>query len=459
MTVYTIKIAFRNVFRHKLNTAINVACLSLGLCACIVIYLIISFEFSFDRFHPGLQNIYSVHTIEQLNKKDAPQLLPSVKPALGDELKSRIAGITAIAPYHILNDVNVFIPLRAHNFSIRAKPVFTNSDYFKVMQYQWLVGNASSALENPFTVVLTESRAKLYFGNLPFDQVMNQAIIYSDSLTVRVAGIVRDWTGNTDFPYQEFISLSSSDNSFIRTVLQLDESKGIPYSSRLLLRTGDNRLQTSITKSINNIYNGHSKNDNYPGLRLVPLKDFHFTAITGTARAATTNLSTLYSLGGIATFILLLAVTNYISLATAQAMSREKNTAIRKIVGGTKEWLMMSFLTESWIVVMMATLLAAGFANSVLRLMHSLISPGIHFSLLSPGTLLFLAIAIIVMAFIAGWYPALSLATARTSLISGSLSANSRSTSLLRKGLTVLQFSISIVFIVFSAGIGVKFRI
>src|SRR5277367_153016 len=150
-----LKIAWRNIFRNKTYTAVNVLGLSLGICACIAIYTVTSYELNFDRFHPDEERIYRVmgDVTESTGDKLHFAKVPFALLNTGRNAISGLEGIAGIIPYH----AKISIP---DGTTVIAEP-----QYFNIFKYEWLAGNASTALAAPFTVVLTENRARQYFGS------------------------------------------------------------------------------------------------------------------------------------------------------------------------------------------------------------------------------------------------------------------------------------------------------
>src|SRR5664279_3880723 len=152
------KIAWRNITLHKGHTTINILGLAFGICACITIFLITSYELSFEKFHPDKERIYRI---------------------VGDMTRS--------------NGESFFLncPVVEPEAMNQSTAIITWPQYFDIFNYQWLEGNAES-LDEPFRVVLSENRARKYFGNIPLANMMGKIVIYDDSLQVRVSGIVKD---------------------------------------------------------------------------------------------------------------------------------------------------------------------------------------------------------------------------------------------------------------------------
>src|SRR6266498_2056107 len=318
------KIAWRNITRHKAYTAINILGLALGICACIVIYLITSYEFSFDTFHPDKERIYRI-TGEMQNNSGEKIFLNSVIPDVA-AFQHSVSGFEAEAGFH-LYDMNVGItdgkqPVK--KFDSRGEIIISEPQYFDIFKYDWLAGNAATVLNEPYKVVLSESKAHKYFGNEPLDKIIGKTVTYNDSLEVTVSGVVKAWNKHTDFPYTDFISISTAPNSFLKTdIPTADWSSLRPHSSMAFVKLNKGTTAAQVNTQFEAYIKTHIKPP--PGAKLTmqlqPLKNIHFTDEYyrgddgDNFRKA--HLPTLYILMGIALFILTIASVNFINLSTA----------------------------------------------------------------------------------------------------------------------------------------------
>jgi len=168
-------IAWRNISRHKVFTVINVLGLALGICACIVIYLITSYDLSFDKFHPDKERIYRI--VGELQRSDGTKDFSNSPTDDVAGFQNQIPGFEATAGFHLYSE-GVSIPdgdKPAKKFGGRigtqdswsATNIITGPEYFDIFKYQWLIGNAKTALNEPYKVVLSEKRERLYFGSIP----------------------------------------------------------------------------------------------------------------------------------------------------------------------------------------------------------------------------------------------------------------------------------------------------
>lgn len=216
-------VAWRNIMRHKLFAAINVAGLALGITACMVIYLITDFELSFDKFHPGKESIFRIVS-DQYSSKFGEEHSGSIPFPAPFAIRDRFTGLGTVAVFHnYVATVTIqdnALPVKRFSKPTRGEEhlsdiVITEPQYFDIFQYDWLAGNPA-ALNEPNTVVLTESKAIRYFGEMPAAAMLNKTIVYNDSLHVQVAGIVKDLGKNTDFFFRDFISFSTVRNNFLK---------------------------------------------------------------------------------------------------------------------------------------------------------------------------------------------------------------------------------------------------
>jgi putative ABC transport system permease protein len=466
------KIAWRNIYRHKGYATINILGLALGICACIVIYLITSFELSFDKFHPDKERIYRI--VGELQRSSGEkEFLNSLIPDVAG-FQKQVPGFEAEAGFHLYG-ANIKIPdgdKPAKKFDNRIEGSYSSSTiitwpgYFDVFRYDWLVGNAA-VLKDPYNVVLSENRAHKYFGNIPLAEMIGKTVIYDDSLQVRVAGIVKDWNKNTDFGFTDFISVSTATNSFLKNQIPTDDWSSLsPHRSMAFVKLAKGTTAAQINKRFETFIKEHVKLHNSGSalsMRLQPLTGIHFTSDFHRGDDGDDfrkpYLPTLYALMGLAFFILLIAAVNFINLSTAQSMQRVKEIGVRKVMGSNKMNIMFQFLTETLVLTLFAVIVSVLLVKPVLSAFSAFIPQGIIFQPFKTSTLIFLLIITLVTSLLAGFYPAKILASYLPVLsLKGATAQKTGGKVNLRKGLIVFQFSISLIFIIGSIVIGNQIR-
>ncbi len=449
------KIALRNVLRHKVFSAINVLGLALGLCACIVIYAIASYELSFDTFHPDKDRIYRI--IGDITENTGNKLHFIKLPlSLSQDARVELSGLEQIAgiiPYNAKISIpDGGNPAKRFDSRVAGTPFLTTviaePQYFDIFKYKWLAGSLT-ALSAPFTAILTESKARQYFGAGPLDKIIGKQVIYEDSLIVSVTGVVKDWDKNSDLSFTDFISFSTLQSSFLKHTISSDSWKQGDLSTWIFTKLSNAAAPGQVNAQMAALVGKHAGSQIKLTPWLEPLSAMHFNADVIENPIRTAHLSTLYSLIGIALFILILAIINFINLSTAQSIRRAKEVGVRKVLGGSRTSLILQFLTETFMLTFFAVLLALFLVNPVLAGFRSFIPIGVSFHFFELETVIFLAIVTLITAVFAGLYPAKVLSSYLPALnLKGTGGQSSGEKGLLRKGLIVFQFSVSLVFII-----------
>ena len=452
--------AMRFLGRHKGYTAINILGLSLGLCACIVIYNIVSYELSFDRSYPDRDRIYRVGCrIIEDHGNGAPmegygENIPAPAPTA---LRAGVPGIETLAAYYPYN-VTIRIPSSTIPLPPNRTTIIASPDYFAILPYTWLAGDPVQSLARPYGVVLTATRARNYFGDLPADRYLGRDLTYDDSLHVHVTGIMADYPGNTDFAFTDYISFSTIDHSFLKATYRRDQWRfnlGIPGIQAFVKLNRDIDPGKTAAK-FDGILQQHIKDDSF--LRLLQLTmvlqrlgDVHFNEAYNFDGIRKASRPALYGLTCAAVFVLLLAIVNFINLATAQSMQQVKVIGIRRILGATRLRLITRSLMETAILTALSAILALTLAPPVMALFHDYLPESLPFRPFSLGMICFMAGVIILTTLLAGLYPAINLAGFQSDR-TARMQPPQKFT--LRRVLIVFQFSISLLFIIAALIVG-----
>jgi len=452
--------ALRFLARHKGYTAINILGLTLGLCACLVINDIVSYEFSFDRSCPDRDRIYRIGGRIRIDNGNGVinesygKTIPAPAP---DALRTELPFIETLAGYYPYN-VNITGPGPGPGAAIpvQLKPtgatILAGMEYFDIFPYTWLAGSPAQSLTRPFSVVLTASRARDYFGDMPAVRYINRELIYDDTLHVRVSGIIKDYEGNTDFPYTDFISFSTISHSFLKNKYRNDQWDFNPAIPRIqafvkLSKNANPRQAAALFDTVwQRHHNTASAIERFLKFSMVlqPLGDIHFNEGYDNDGIRKAHRPALYGLIGAAVFILLLAIVNFINLSTAQSLQQAKDVSIRRILGATHFRLILRSLTETAILTTLSAIIALALVSPVMALFSDYLPEGLPFNPFTRANLLFAAGSIIVTTFLAGLYPAISLVRIQSDR---TVQTQNTPKFTLRRVLIVFQFSISLLFI------------
>ncbi len=455
-------IATRMLLRNKLRTAIHILGLSIGISTCLALYQIISFELSFDRDIPDRDNIYQV--VMQVEHKDEKHTNYMVPGPASAAIRKELTGLEQVAAFYTQYNAKVKVPVGdgSKTFSGQHDITFANPDLLKLLSYKWISGTPETALAEPYQVVLTEQKVRNYFGDIAPEKAIGRELVYLDSIRVIVTGVVRSREGNTDFIFKDFISLSTIEQTALNKAFYFDDWGTISSNSRTFVKLAGGAASEGVNRQLAALSDKYANKENKFALQLQPFWEVHFKgADLGRGGPSLANLPALYGLGMIALFILLIACINFINLETAQAIYRAKEVGIRKTLGSKRSELVWQFQSETLLITFLATLLSLGIAKALLQYFADMIPQGVTLTVFSPATLLFLLALIILVGFLAGFYPAIVLSSYSPikALRKGvsSLSRQTRS-AFMRKNLTVIQFTLSQVFIFGTLVIGQQIR-
>jgi ABC-type antimicrobial peptide transport system permease subunit len=451
------KIAFRGFWKHKLFTLINIIGLSIGISAALVIYLIVHFDLTFDKFHKDGDRVYRV--VSNFSFQGDKGYNGGVCGPLPGAVRSQATGVEITAPFYTLSQPNVFIPGKGIvpvKFKSQDNVVLANDQYFRLFNYKWLAGSSKNALSAPNQVVLTSEQAEKYFPSTPYHQMIGKIVTY-DTIKTTVTGIVQTLTENTDFTFHDFISYSTETvNKDLKDQLELTEWESTNSASQLFIMLFPKASPARVEKQLNDILKKNSPpkpadKGNTHAFALQPLSDLHFDGKYGNFdNGHISSKTTLYFLLAIAAFLLILGCINFINLTTAQATQRAKEIGIRKTMGSSREQLIFQFLSETFLITLIAVIISVVLTPLILKLFADFIDKGVKADLLQVNLIAFLAVLTLVVSFASGFYPAIMLSGYKPVLVLKNQAATNSSktrNAWLRKSLTVTQFIIAQFFI------------
>ncbi|UHG90026.1 permease prefix domain 2-containing transporter [Spirosoma oryzicola] len=457
------RIAFRNLVKHKASTLINLFGLTLGVTACLVIYLITNYELSYDTFHPDKERIYRLVGDVKYEANDERHPVGFVPNAVPAAVRNEIAGVETVTAFHNI-ETDVLIPNGSEKpvrFESRrstgnnADIIVADPQYFSVFNYKWLAGNPRTALNEPFKLVLSERKARTYFGDIPLQQMLGKEVIYRDSIRTSVAGIVQDWEQPTDFTFTDFISMATVRASQLKQDIDLDQWNDNWSASQAFVKLPQGTTPAQLAAQFGQFSKRHYAKEMKFWPSLQPLFDLHFNANYDDNYSRKAHLPTLYGLMGVAAFILIIAAINFINLSTAQSVQRSKEIGIRKVMGSSRNSLIVQFLSETALLTCLAVVLALLLTKPILSSIQSLTPNGLTYSLFSLKTLAFLVAMVLITSLLAGFYPSWLLSSYLPALtLKGQNALPGSQKGYFRKGLIVFQFTVSLVFIIATLIVG-----
>jgi putative ABC transport system permease protein len=424
------KIAWRNIIRHKIYSVINIAGLTVGIAACLLIFTIIRYELSFDIFQPNYKNIY--HIVTEQKSESGIDYNPGVAVPATEALrlefpKAKVASINSSYGSQItVNDGSDLKYNGGKKFTENIGVVFIEPQFFDIFSWKWLAGNAA-VLANPNMVVLDKTTATKYFGN--WTKAVGKSITMDNLVNLKVAGIIEDAPSNSDLPLKVLISHITWKN--YASVYNYSEGWGLLSSShQIFMLFPDHTTQNDIDKQLKRVTIKYYKSG---------LKD-HLII--------TTN-ATLRTLSFIAILIIIMASINFINLSTAQSVGRSKEVGIRKVLGSSRKQLAIQVIGETALIVIGAVILATIVAKISLPYLKNIASVPDDISLINGGSIIFLTLTTLVVIILSGIYPALIVSGFKPVLaLKNKITAASIGGISLRRTLVITQFAISQLLII-----------
>ncbi len=445
----------RQLWRNRLYTFLNILGLSVCISVAWIIFRMVDYEYSYDRRIPEADRIYQVISKDESSSGELSTFAGVSKPVY-HTLRNEIAGAELTVPMFYITHHHAAVQGREKEQIRQAKAgeeadieiVTTTPSYFTVLPHRFLAGEPVSALDAPDKVVLTDTRARVYFPGLPAGDIIGKTITYDDSLVRRVSGVVAAF----DFPNSfennhEFMALSKKD-------MASDFWGGMSSSDLLFVKPARGADLSKIMEHLNRINTEH-KRESFEKYKykswyeLMPLPEKHFEASLG-AQTRTADKKVLNGLMITAAFLLLLACINYVNLSTAQLPQRAKEIGIRKTLGSSKRALISRFIFETMAVTVLAAFFSFGFTLLGVRWLADFLPEGLDSYMNYTGMMAFMLLLVLGVSLFSGFYPAwLSARVNTVNVLKGvTEKVAGRNRFSLRKGLIVFQFVIAQVFII-----------
>jgi ABC-type antimicrobial peptide transport system permease subunit len=416
------KIALRNFFRHKAYTFINIAGLAIGIACCVLIMLWVQDELSFDRFHKNVDDLY-VATFSNGSKVTPTALAPYLKeeyPEIVHTSRYAFIGRNLLK----FKDTDIY----------QEGGIMVDPDFLKMFTIPFLKGDPETALEDPLSILLSEEVAlKLFDTSDP----IGQTLTYNTSLDLKVTGVFEDYPSNSHIEFQYILTTALAmaynknyntwDVNNLRTYVQL--RKNTPVES--------------VDPKITDVVERHRPQDKR-AMSLQPITRVHLNPYYQGGGA----ILYVYLFSTLAFFILFIVFINFVNLTTARSSNRAREVGIRKTVGANRSHLIRQFFGESFILTLIASVLAMGLVSMFLPMFNNLTGKGFTWHLLIQKAVVMGIFGIVFLTvLLAGSYPSLLLSRFQpVKVLKGECLTGAKG-SLFRKVLVVLQFSLSIFLI------------
>jgi putative ABC transport system permease protein len=432
-----LKIAFRNLLKHRAYSFINVAGLAIGMACCIVILLIVQHQLSFERFFKDSDRLYRV--VQDVHWGGGDVWSWTGAP-MGPNLEQEIAAVERATRIHfkstLVSHEKESMPVRFQEDRFG----FADSTFFDLFSFRFLQGNPAHALNNPLSIVLTAAMAEKYFGD---ENPLGKTLRVDNRFDLQVTGVIANVPDNTHLQF-DFVAALPVINQFFR--IPEFTSWWWPGVATYVRLAKGARVEQLNAEQLPAFIKRHREPDIASNVvpRLQPITRIHLYGTTGNDGV----IRYVYIFSAIAAFVLLIACINFMNLATARSAQRAREVGVRKVVGAGRPQLVKQFLGESFFMALLALLLSLGLAEIFLRATNPMTGLAISINFGNLGLALGLILIALVVGLLSGSYPALFLSRfspVRALKGASGITAGGRR---LRQGLVVLQFAISTALII-----------
>lgn len=444
MLYYNFRLAFRNLWRHRTFSIINILGLSIGLACTVIIGLYAYTELNFDQFNANHAQIFRINKFT--NEKDKQAQQDGITPGpLAPEIVGQVPEVAAAARFRPwFNEMLVSYDTTHLKMDDVA---YADQSFLNMFDFPLISGNKKTALSEPYTAVITETAAKKYFLN---DNPIGKTLITLNNIPVKITGVAKDVPYNSSLQFTMLISWPTieapASNGYFSWMSSWTTNVNFSF-----VQLKPNTNPTDVGTKISALLHEHFPEKEFRyRTYLQPLDDIHLgSADVQYADAFRTNSSKIiYTLLIIAGFILLIACFNFINLTTAGALGRAKETGVQKVLGARQLQVIKKFFSESFVLCLLSMAIALFIVSIIIPLFNQLANAQIDAGLLFQWkTVLALGVLLLLISFIAGLYPAIFLSRFRSTDVFRNVIKAGKD-SWVRKALVTTQFALSVLLII-----------
>lgn len=432
-------VALRNFLRNRNYTLINILGLSTGLTACIVIFLLISYEIRFDKFHSRYDSIYRV--IRDVESASGVEHDATTPYPFGAAFRQDFTDVPLATQLHFQG--NGFVKIGAEKHEVD-DVLFADSMFFRVFDFPVLSGSPSSDLGEPNKVYLTESTAE------QLDLNVTDRFRLNNKLDLEVAGIVKDAPASSHIQFTMIVSMPSFTKEYFGWPV---DTWGLTSSGYSYVVLPEGMSPANLTQRFSAFVDKYYDEDDRARQRysLQPLGDIHFNTVYAGSPSSTGSIdpAQLVIMAVLGIFILIIACINFVNLATALAVKKSREIGVRKTLGARRGQLTAYFLGETFLLTLISVLISLGLAEWILPWLRGFVEKELYLDLFgNPSLLIFIGLLIIAATLFSGFYPAVILSGFDPVAVLKNKITTQGSGAFVRRLLVILQFFIAQVMII-----------
>ncbi len=448
-----LRLAWRGLVKRKGYSALNILGLAIGITCCLLIFQYVAFERSYDSFQQNAGSIFRLR-LDAWQKGKLAYQSATAYPAITAAMKK---DFPEVENYCRLIDANFLLANDRNQNKIReTKGYYADPSALDMLGVHLIEGNAATALDGPYKIVLSEATAKKYFGQ---EDPLGKELTVKDGnrINLEVTGVFREYPANSHLILHHLISYTTLDAEIAKggdSTRPAETAWGwYDFYDYIQLKPGTDwhQLQAKMPAFCDRYINSHDwnkKNNVRDELFLIPLTDIHLYSNSNQEAEVNGNGKSVGFLFLISFFIIVIAWVNYTNLATARSLERAKEVGVRKVLGAARRDLVFQFLAESFLLNFLALVIALGAASLLTRPFNTLIGSegSSFFSLPAAYSLIFLGL-FLTGTLLSGLYPAFVLSGYHPIVVLKGLFKNTSKGLILRKGLIIGQFTVSVILI------------
>ena len=433
-----LSLAFKNFRKQKMFSLINILGLTVGITCCMLIFLFIMNEFSYDKFHKNGKNIYRVYRVGNTNgeHRAIPWVSPPYAKALLTDYPDAVQQTLRVMPD---NDLVTY-----KNVSFNEKKIYlVDSNFFTFFSFRLLKGNPATVLNDPLSIVMTASAARKYFGN---EDPIGKVVDFNKKMQLKVTGIAEDVPVNSHLDFDMVVPTSNWRNE---PWFNQWPNNGLFVYLQLNPAVHPDQLQKQFPAFMDK-YLGKFYRENGFKMDLImkPLNGIYFEGENPFDDVKHGSKKMVYIFMSIAVLILVIACINFMNLATARATDRSKEVGLRKVLGAVRRQLTLQFIFESFLFATIASVLALLLLQAIMPAYSGFLGYKLPSYWNNPWSYIFIAGVIVTVGILAGSYPALLLSSfSPIESLKGKLNVGKQG-AFFRKALVVFQFGISVLLII-----------
>jgi putative ABC transport system permease protein len=442
-----IKTAWRNIIRHRANTAINVTGLALGMTCCMFIFLWVKDERNIDNFHRNGKNLYTVfQNVSSNGKLNSSYATPIILSKSG-QAEFPMENISAAIPeitHQVFYATGYDLPWgHAETIQVGEKILKLNGaragkDFFKIFTYPVIEGNAQTALNDMYSIAISRSMAGLFFGSPK--NAMGKTLRYENKYNFLVSAVFENLTSQSSLQFDFLLNwdaqrklLEWSSNDF-KSYVELSEKADVKKTELKM----NSLLQARLDKKDGVTYS----------FGLQPYHEQYLKGTFANGKPSGGRIEYVRIFSGVAIFILIIACINFMNLATARSVKRAKEVGLRKVVGSSRIALIGQFFSESLSFAFLAMVLAVLLFCLLMPAFNQFTGKQISYPVMQPVFWFYITGLMIITGLVAGSYPALYLSSLQPVFVLKGIARFTKGSILFRKGLTIFQFVLSITLII-----------